>query len=153
MPTIFNIMVDAIISEWERQLILEGIPLGQVRVLVAIFYADDGLIAARNAKHLQTAIDLLTALFDRVGLQTNTTKTEAMTFVPGKIRTSLSETAYRARMEEDFRGANKGRKVECGVCGMMLAVGSLASHQASQHDTYQSFAMEERQEAPQSSRP
>ena len=90
-PTIFNIMVDAILRKWERQLILEGIPLGQVRVLVAIFYADDGLIAARNSKHLQTAIDLLTALFDRVGLQTNTTKTEAMIFMPGKIRTSLSE--------------------------------------------------------------
>ena len=45
-------MVDAILREWERQLILEGIPLGQVRVLVAIFYADDGLIAARNSNHL-----------------------------------------------------------------------------------------------------
>ena len=56
-------MVDAIFRKWERQLLLKGIPLGQVRVLVAIFYVHDGLIAARKSKHLQTAIDLLTVLF------------------------------------------------------------------------------------------
>ena len=111
-PTIFNLMVDAVIREWERLLILKDIPLGQVRVLVAIFYADDGLIASRDPAVLQTAIDLLTGLFDRVGLKTNTTKTECMTFLPGKIRTALSDTAYRARMDDTFRGEHKGRKVE-----------------------------------------
>ena len=103
-PTIFNLMVDAVIREWERLLLLEGYPLGQVRVLVSIFYADNGLIAARDPEVLQTAIDLLTGLFDRVGLQTNTKKTEAMVFLPGRVRTSLSEAVYRARMDEEFRG-------------------------------------------------
>ena len=105
-----------------------------MRVLVAIFYADDGLIASRDPAQLQTAMDLLTGLFDRVGLRTNTDKTEVMTFLPGKIRTSLSDTAYRARMDDNFRGEHKGRKVECGECGKLLAVGSLAKHQADQHD-------------------
>ena len=109
-PTIFNLMVDAVIHEWERQLLLKGLPLGQVCVLVSIFYADDGLIASRDHKTLQLAIDLLTGLFDRVGLETNTKKTEAMVFLPGKIRTSLSETAYRARMEQDFRGEHNVAK-------------------------------------------
>ena len=45
-PTIFTLMVDAVIRGWERLLLLKGIPLGQVRVLAAIFYADDGLIAS-----------------------------------------------------------------------------------------------------------
>ena len=45
-PTIFNVMVDAVIRELERLLLLKCIPLGQVCVLVAIFYADDGLIAS-----------------------------------------------------------------------------------------------------------
>ena len=58
-------------------------------------------------------MDLLTGLFDRVGLQTNTTKMEVMVFVPGKIWTFLLESACRARMDEDFRGKGKGRKVEC----------------------------------------
>ena len=125
-------MVDAVIQEWERQLLLKGLPLGQVRVLVSIFYADDGLIASRDHKTLQLAVDLLTGLFDRVGLETK----EAMVFLPGRIRTSLSKSAYRARVEQDFRGQHKGRKVECGECGKLLAVGSLAKHQETQHDIF-----------------
>ena len=84
-PTIFNLMVDAVIREWERLLLLKGTPLGQVRVLVSIFYADDGLIASQHQEDLQTAVDLLTGLFDYVGLQTNTKKTEVMAFLPRKI--------------------------------------------------------------------
>ena len=121
-------MMDVIIREWEQLLILRRIPLGKIRTLIAIFYADDGLIASRSPKTLQTAVDLLTGLFDRVGLQTITTKTEVMVFVPGKIRTSLAVRAYRARMDEDFRGAGKGLKVECSECGKLLAVGTLAGH-------------------------
>ena len=81
-------------------------------------------------------MDLLTGLFDRVGLETNTTKTKVMTFVPGKIRTSLSERAYRARIGEGFRGEGKGQKVECSECGTMLSIWSLAGHLAKQHDIY-----------------
>ena len=56
-------------------------------------------MASRNPKTLQTAVDLLTSLFDRVGLQTNTTKTKVMTFMPVKIWTFLSETAYEPRAD------------------------------------------------------
>ena len=56
-PTIFNLMIDTIVREWEQQY-------------------------------------LLTTLFDRIGLQTDTTKTESMVFLPGTIRTCLSEKAY-----------------------------------------------------------
>ena len=87
-------------------------------------------------------MDLLTSLFDCVGLQTNTTKTEVMVFVPGKIRTFLSEKAYRARMDKDFRGEGKGQKVECSEHGKKLAVSSLAGHLSKQHDVYQLFTME-----------
>ena len=52
------------------------------------------------------------------------------------------ETAHRARMDEDFHGKGKGRKVECSECGKELAVVSLAGHMAKQHEIYQSFAME-----------
>ena len=43
-------------------------------------------MAARDSEYLQLAFDLLTVLFDRVGLKTKTTKTEAMTFIPRRIR-------------------------------------------------------------------
>ena len=62
-----------------------GLGLDNVRRLFACFYADDGLLAARDPEHLQLAFDLLTGLFDRVGLKTTAAKTKAMTFLPGRI--------------------------------------------------------------------
>ena len=124
--------MNAIIREWERLLIIRRIPLGEICTVIAVFYADDGLIASRSPETLQTAADLLTGLFC-VSLKSNTTKTEVMVFVPGKIRTALSERAYRMRMDEDFHGEGTGRKVECSECGRELAVGSLAGHLAKQH--------------------
>ena len=50
-------------------------------------------------------------------------------------------------MDETFCGKHKGRKVECGECEMLLAVGLLASHQATQHDIYESFVLEEEGES------
>ena len=51
-----------------------GLDLDDVRQLFACFYADNSLLAARDPEHLQLAFDLLTDLFDRVGLKTNTTR-------------------------------------------------------------------------------
>ena len=51
-------------------------------------------------------------------------------------------------MDDNFRGEHKGRKVECGECGKLLAVGSLEKHQADQHDIFQSFVLEEEEVAP-----
>ena len=69
-----------------------------------------------------------------------------MIFLSHKTRTSLLEAAYKSWMDETFWGEHKGRKVECGKCGMLLEVGSLASNQATQHDIYQSTVLEEDQE-------
>ena len=103
-PTIFNLMVDAIVREWVR-ILREEHDLGfeDVRELLAVFYADDGLIVSRNAEHLQLAFDALIGLFERVGLKTNTTKTESMVFLPGRIRTPLTEEGYEERMVDTFR--------------------------------------------------
>ena len=90
-PTIFNIMVDAIVREWVRQMELAGFNTSDIRTIAAVFYADDGLVAARNPKVLQNSFDILISLFERVGLETNTTKTEMMVFLPGQIQTVLSE--------------------------------------------------------------
>ena len=93
-PTIFNLMVDAIVREWMRQLEEKGVDTEDIREIVACFYADDGLIAVRDPSTLQKAMDALVALFEHVGLKTNiktnTEKTEAMAFVPGRIRTPLT---------------------------------------------------------------
>ena len=109
-----------------------------IRKLVAFFYADDGLVAFRDAATLQKVFEVLTGFFC-VGLHTNTTKTEVMSRVVGRIRTPLDEDAYEARISYLHRAERKGREMECLTCGEPLAVGLLRSHLASQHDQYQYF--------------
>ena len=41
-------MVDAIVREWERQLVVRGLGLDDVQQLFTCFYADDVLLAARD---------------------------------------------------------------------------------------------------------
>ena len=83
-PRIFNLMVDAVIREWLRQVLgnrvaADGIGT-QIRLLLAAFYADNGLVQSRDPEFLQFSFDILVGLFERVGLRTNTTKTEAHVF-------------------------------------------------------------------------
>jgi len=107
-PKIFNILVDAVVREWLRQLFGDKVArdgfdaLGPdeeqrlIRLFVALFYADDGYIASRDPELLDRALLIIVGLFERVG-QTNTTKTEAMICTPGKIRTRLSASSYYRR--------------------------------------------------------
>ena len=44
--TIFNLMVDAVIREWECLLIIRHIPLSMIRTCVAIFYAGNRVITS-----------------------------------------------------------------------------------------------------------
>ena len=69
-------MVDAIVREWPRQMELTGFNATDIRTIISVFYADDGLVAARDPKVLQDSFDILISLFERVGLETNETKTE-----------------------------------------------------------------------------
>ena len=146
-PTIFNLMVDAVVREWlKHALMLEDAQraIQDVRKLLAAFYADDGLVASRDPDLLQDAFNDLTALFDRVGLKTNAKKTEVMVFLPGKIRTSLSQESYASRMEMEMRARTSrgpsGRRVQCPKCRKTLKAGSLRSHLETQHDTYEVLA-------------
>ena len=95
-----------VVWEWLRQLFgtkvaKEGFgALGHdkeqrlIRLFVALFYADDGYIALRDPELLDCALQIIVGLFKRVGLQMNTTKTEAMICTPGKIRTRLSALSH-----------------------------------------------------------
>ena len=49
------------------------------------FFVDDRLVAARCPEWLQFSFQILIALFERIGLQTNTEKTKVMMCLPGKI--------------------------------------------------------------------
>ena len=88
-PKLFNIMVDAIVKEWLHQVLSankaeSGIGTA-IRYFVVLFYADDGYIASTDPAMLQDSLHILIALFERVGLLTNTSKTKAETCMDRKI--------------------------------------------------------------------
>ena len=113
-----------------------------VRLLFAIFYADDAYIAARCPKLLQTAFDALIKLFERVRLRTNTSKTKVKTRVPGKIRTRLLVTPYH-NIQDGLRGRHKGQDVlvDCNLCGISILKSYLPQHRETQHKIYQSLVI------------
>jgi hypothetical protein len=65
-----------------------------METLFAIFYVDDAYLASRDPVFLQRAIDGLITAFERVGLETNTKKTQAMTCTPSTIRLQLPTDSY-----------------------------------------------------------
>jgi len=136
-------MVDAVVRQWLKQMIGEEAARGEkavdIRILLVCFYIDDGVLATADPAFLQRAFDALVELFDIVGLRTNTVKTEAMTFIPGRIRTCLSERAYVARMEGLTERRASTARVSCRKCGADLAEGSLQRHMLTQHGIHHSY--------------
>jgi hypothetical protein len=138
--TIFNVVVDAVVRYWLTLVVNDGSDadtgLGlTVNERLVLFYADDGLIASRNSEWLQMAIQSLSELFERVGLRTNTTKTETMNCTPGYISGPMSASAYKRRMDGEGQShrARQRQRVTCPHCGKALAAGSLAHHVRTQH--------------------
>jgi hypothetical protein len=96
---LFNIMVDAVVWEWIQQLRVDGDYNEKefaeyMATFFTIFYVDDAYLASWDAEFLQYALTHLVHLFKRIGLQTNTTKTQMMICTPGKIRMQLSTESY-----------------------------------------------------------
>jgi hypothetical protein len=104
----------------------------------AIFYVDDTYLASRDVGFLQHALNILIDLFERVGLQTNTSKTQMMICTPGRIRTQLPTESYRRKRRGRVTASEWNlRDVECRTCGKMLKASSLGRHLADVHDIYQ----------------
>ena len=51
----------------------------------AIFIVDDAYLVSRDVEFLQRALDLLVSLFERVGLEMNTSKTQTMICTPDRV--------------------------------------------------------------------
>ena len=69
-PKLFNIMVDAIVREWLRQVLgVKEVELGigmAIRYLVVLFYVNDGYIVSTDPSILQDSLDILIVFFKRV---------------------------------------------------------------------------------------
>ena len=97
-PTIFNVVVDAVVRKWVT-LMVEGAEergeRGQEsRHQAALFYADNGMVALPESRWIQGAFSTLFGLFDRVGLQTNVRKTIRMVCYPHQAAENQSEAAH-----------------------------------------------------------
>ena len=91
---------------------------GLMVTLFAIFYVDDAYIAPRDPAFLQRAIEGLVSAFERVGLETNTKKTQAMTCTPGTIRLQLPTASYlRMRIGRTPAAEWDAPTVTCRECG------------------------------------
>ena len=100
-PTIFNVVVDAVVCHWVTSVIADAEERGELgkegRHQAALFYTDDGMVASSDPQWLQGAFNTLVGLFDRVGLYKNARKTVGMVFHPCQAAGNLSEAAYGRR--------------------------------------------------------
>ena len=85
-PTIFNIVVDAVVRAALQEICgpqesQHGF-VWEAEDPNICFYADDGRISGRNTILVQTALTAMVIMFERVGLQTNMSKTKAMICTP-----------------------------------------------------------------------
>jgi hypothetical protein len=104
------------------------------------FFFDDGLVSARCPVWLQSSFDILTQLFERIGLLANADKMKVMICVPGKIQAALMEEEY-ANQQAGNTTITKCCRVICDVCGASLAAESLRSRLETQHDVFWSFVL------------
>ena len=81
-PTIFNVVVDVIIRHWVTVAIPTEAGTGGLGLtiidLAAYFYSDNGLVESTQMDRLHRKFDVLTGIFERFALQTNTAKKVGM---------------------------------------------------------------------------
>ena len=101
-PTIFNVVVDAMVNNWGTVVIAGAEEWGERGKegwhQAALFYADDGMVASYDSCWIQVAFNTLVDLFDRVGLRNNFRKTVGMVCHPCQAAVTQSDVAYGRHM-------------------------------------------------------
>ena len=81
-PTIFNMVVDAVVRQWVTVMAEGADEQGErgqeSRLHNSFFYTDNGMVALSDPRLLQGAFSTLVGLFGRLGLRTNVRKTVGM---------------------------------------------------------------------------
>ena len=101
-PTIFNVVVDAVVRHWVTMTLEEAEKRGkrgkEERNQAALFYADGGMVALSDPCWIQWAFNALVSLFEHVGLRTNLGKTVSMVCRPCQAVGNQLEEAYGRKM-------------------------------------------------------
>ena len=99
--TIFNLVVDAVICHWVMVVSVtesgvEGIG-ALIQDLTSYFYADNRLVMSTQLKRLQRALNVLTNLFNQVGLWKNKRNTVSMACQTRHMPVRMSVVVYERR--------------------------------------------------------
>ena len=85
-PTIFNVVVDAVVRHWVTVMVggaeERGVHGQEGWHQVSLFYTDDGMVALSDPCWIQGAYNTLVGLFGRVCLRNNVGKTVIMVCRP-----------------------------------------------------------------------
>ena len=69
-PTIFNVVVDAVVRHWVNVLVDEAEAKGKTgregQHQSVVFYSDDGMVVSSDPAWIQGVFNALVAIFDRV---------------------------------------------------------------------------------------
>ena len=130
-PTIFNVVVEAVVRHWIDGIVDEAEEKGETgregRHQSAVFYADDGMVVSSDPAWFQGAFSALVAIFNRVGLQTNVGKTVIMACHPcwagAGNRTKAGYSRRLTGVGKTYAERQRER-VACGECGTVIVVGS-----------------------------
>ena len=101
-PTLFNLVVDAVVSHWVTPEMAKAGKRGERgnegRHQADLFYADDEMVTSSDPQWIQWAFDTLVSIFERVGMQTNVGKTVSMVCRPCQAAGTQLEAACGRRM-------------------------------------------------------
>ena len=107
LPTIFNVVVNALVRHWVLVMVEGAEEQGGRRKYGRhqnpLFYADDGMVTSSDPRWLKRAFSTLVGLFDRVGLWTNARKTDGMVCHPFQAVDTQLQVAYGRRMTGEVR--------------------------------------------------
>ena len=96
-PTIFNVVVDAVVRHWVTGVIADAEERGELgkegRHQTEMFYTYDGMVASSDLRWLQGAFNTLVGLFGRVGLRKNVGKIVSMVCHPCQAAGKISDAA------------------------------------------------------------
>ena len=129
-PTIFNVVVDAVVRNWVQGIMEDAEARGgtgqEGRHQAALFYADDGMVISSDPAWLQGAFTALVGIFDRVGLRKIVRNTVSMFYQPCQVGAgNITYEAYGRRITGEGRSyaERQQERVKCFECGEFLAVG------------------------------
>ena len=131
-PTLFNIIIDAIIH-FERHRM--ACSVGPQRSPDVRFYADDGAIAGTDPAAIQASLDVIIAAFRKMGVYVNRGKTKWM-YVTGAQRVNRIQHGAYCNLIRGVQDSylDRGRQmVRCPVCNDSIQRRCIQRHISNLH--------------------